>query len=604
MSRPKPSVLVLFALGSAAGFLLIRLLYRVIFGGAQGEGELLFSVPRLRLGGVFSHIVIGGDVTTGGVWHSLSSGFPFAAVIALTGLVLAWWDPRSLVFLLPKLRAGRALITASVIAIATLPFLVSVIRDTTQAALWRRVSLGRRVVLPVLEKTLEHAVGIQTALHSRGMTTTSTAADTPKGMVLEEFSWPTRGLRNVSLAIAPGSLTVLTGPTGSGKTSLLEALAGLHPDISPGLVNSVAYLPHRPQNLFLTRSVEEDVALSFVLAGDSRAEASIKAKRLLDQWGLGHLSQAAPSELSAGEAVMVACVVLIARAPALLLLDEPLHSLDAQSRRELARQLHTLAGSGMAVVMTDHRSKELEDIDAEFYSLSPEGLVTGRYVPPPSLSPAMIPRPRPEPDVVARFEDLVAAFGERTVFDGLTVELRRGLATVISGDNGVGKTTLLRLIAKQSAEPGGDVAYVPSEPSDLFFTDTVATELTLADKAAAAAPGLTRLTLESILSGPWRKTIVEEMAHTHPRDLSRGQQMALAIAIQMSHKPLVLALDEPTAGLDATAVETLMAVLECAMETGVSLLIATQELDTCASLPGERLVLSAGVLQPASGVTA
>jgi energy-coupling factor transport system ATP-binding protein len=163
---------------------------------------------------------------------------------------------------------------------------------------------------------------------------------------------------------------------------------------------------------------------------------------------------------------------------------------------------------------------------------------------------------------------------------------------------------MLRLIAAQPAESGGDVAYVPSEPSDLFFTDSVAAELDLADKSAGAAPGLTSLTLESILSGPWRKAIVEEMAHTHPRDLSRGQQMALAIAIQMSHKPLVLALDEPTAGLDATAVETLMAVLECAMETGVSILVATQEPDTCELLPGERLVLSAGRLRPVSEVRA
>jgi ABC-type multidrug transport system ATPase subunit len=340
------------------------------------------------------------------------------------------------------------------------------------------------------------------------------------------------------------------------------------------------------------------------LAGDARSIANAKARDLLSQWGLSHLSTSPPSELSAGEAVMVGCVALIARSPSLLLLDEPLHSLDSESRRKLLEQLQELAASGATVAMTDYRSKELEGIDAEFYSLSPDGLVPGRYVPRSSLSPAMIPRPRPEPDVVARFEDLAAVFGERTVFDGLTVELRRGLATVISGDNGVGKTTLVSLIAAQSLERGGDVAYVPSEPSDLFFTDSVAAELDLADTAAGAAPGLTRLTLEAILSGPWRKAILEEMAQTHPRDLSRGQQMALAIAIQMSHKPLVLALDEPTAGLDATAVETLMAVLECAMETGVSLLVATQEPDTCASLSGERLVLSAGLLQPASGVTA
>ena len=595
---------MLLALGSAAGFLLVRLIYRVIFGGASSEGELLFSVPRIRLGGVFSHIVIGGDVTTGGVWQSVASGLPFASVIVLTGLVLAWWDPRRLVFFLPKLRGGRNLVTASVIAIATLPFLVSVIRDTTQAALWRRVSLGRRVVLPVLEKTLEHAVGIQTALHSRGFTHSVTRESLPRQMTLAGVSWPSRGLSDASLSIAPGTISVLTGPTGCGKTSLLDVIAGLHPEISPGLGTSVAYLPHRPHDLFLTGSVVDDVALSCVLAGDTRSTANVKAMNLLKEWGLSHLSTSPPSELSAGEAVMVGCVVLIARTPSLLLLDEPLHSLDAGAREALLQRLRLLSQSGVSVVMTDHRSTELDHINAEFFSLSPDGLTPGRYVPPPSLSLAMIPRPRPEPDVVARFEDLVAAFGERTVFDGLTVELRRGLATVISGDNGVGKTTLLSLIAAQSLARGGEVAYAPSEPSDLFFTDSVAAELELADTAAGAAPGLTRLTLEAILSGPWRKAIVEEMAHTHPRDLSRGQQMALAIAIQMSHKPLVLALDEPTAGLDATAMQTLMAVLECAMETGVSLLIATQEPDSCVSLPGERLVLSAGLLQPASGVTA
>ena len=595
---------MLLALGSAAGFLLVRLIYRVIFGGASSGGELLYSVPRIRLGGVFSHIVIGGDVTTGGVWQSVASGLPFASVIVLTGLVLAWWDPRRLVFFLPKLRRGRNLVTASVIAIATLPFLVSVIRDTTQAARWRRVSLGRRVVLPVLEKTLEHAVGIQSALHSRGITRSATRESLSRQMTLPGVCWPSRGLSNASLSLAPGTISVLTGPTGCGKTSLLEAIAGLHPDVSSGLGTSAAYLPHRPHDLFLTGSVVDDVALSCVLAGDTRSTANLKARDLLSEWGLSHLSTSPPSELSAGEAVMVGCLVLIARTPSMLLVDEPLHSLDAGAREALLQRLRVLSQSGVSVVMTDHRSTELDHIDAEFYSLSPDGLAPGRHVPAPSLSPAMIPRPRPEPDVVARFEDLTATFGERTVFDGLTVELRRGLATVISGDNGVGKTTLLSLIAEQSLPRGGDVAYVPSEPSDLFFTDTVATELTLADKAAAAAPGLTRLTLESILTGPWRKTIVEEMAHTHPRDLSRGQQMALAIAIQMSHKPLVLALDEPTAGLDATAVETLMAVLECAMETGVSLLIATQEPDTCVSLPGERLVLSDGLLEPASGVTA
>lgn len=78
--------------------------------------------------------------------------------------------------------------------------------------------------------------------------------------------------------------------------------------------------------------------------------------------------------------------------------------------------------------------------------------------------------------------------------------------------------------------------------------------------------------------------------------------MALAIAIQMSQRPTVLALDEPTAGLDDAAVDMLMAVLTCAMETGVALLIATQEPEAFASLEGSRLCLHEGELTAMRGV--
>ena len=64
---------------------------------------------------------------------------------------------------------------------------------------------------------------------------------------------------------------------------------------------------------------------------------------------------------------------------------------------------------------------------------------------------------------------------------------------------------------------------------------------------------------------------------THPRDLSWGQQTALAIAIQMSRKPTVLALDEPTRGLDSGAAQLLREVLSCVVETGTALIIATHD---------------------------
>lgn len=610
MLRPRPQAVIFLALVSASVFLLLRVLYRAIFGGAGGSGDVLFEIPRFQLWGVFSHILIGGDVTTGGLLTSVTSGLPFAAVIVASGLMVAWWDPRGLILFIPRIRKGKNLMTAGVIALTTLPILVAVFRDTRQAASRRRVALGRRIVLPVLEKTLEHAVAIQSALISRGILEApgEFRSAQSSAVVLDGLSWPERGLHNVSAVFGEGRLSVVTGQTGSGKTSLLEVIAGLHPQAEKsgrvGAANlgvNIGYLPHHPHRIFLASTVCDEVALSLVTGGMSRREAVVHASRLLDEWRLSHLSRTHPSELSAGEALKVGLLVLVALSPDVLILDEPLHSLDAHSKKDMVQRLHHLVNSGVTVIMSDHRSGELCDRHGEFFTLANGGLQSGRYHSPSPAAPLMISRPAPEPDVVARFEQLGAAFGDRRVFGPLDVQMRRGQITLISGDNGAGKTTLLEMIADGDGREAA-VAFVPSEPSDLFFTESVRSELELSDRASEVAPGTTRMSLEAILSGPWREDILERMSETHPRDLSRGQQMALAISIQMSQRPTVLALDEPTAGLDDAAVDMLMAVLTCAMETGVALLIATQEPDAFASLEGSRLWLHEGDLTAMRGV--
>ncbi len=325
------------------------MLYRAIFGGAGGSGEVLFEIPRYQLWGVFSHILIGGDVTSGGLLTSVTSGLPFAAVIVTSGVMLAWWDPRGLILVIPRIRRGKNLVTAGVIALSTLPVLVAVVRDTRRAASRRKVALGRRIVLPVLEKTLEHAAAIQSALISRGILEAprKTRSTQSSAVMLDGLTWPERGLHNVSAVFGEGRLSIVTGQTGSGKTSLLEVIAGLHPHIgksgggtavNPGV--NIGYLPHHPQRIFLSSTVCDEVSLSLVTGGMSRREAIAHASRLLEDWGLSHLSRTHPSELSAGEALKVGLLVLVTHSPNVLILDEPLHSLDARSRKGMVQRLH------------------------------------------------------------------------------------------------------------------------------------------------------------------------------------------------------------------------------------------------------------------------
>ena len=154
MTRPRPSSLIALAGVAALGFILLRVVYRAVFGAATSGETLLWVLPRIRLSGPFSHIVLFGPVTLEGLLAAAWSALPFAALILATGIVVAMVDLRSLVFLIPRIRWGRATFIAFVIALSTLPTLVESAKKTQYFAKVRGISKRRVLFIPFLEKTL------------------------------------------------------------------------------------------------------------------------------------------------------------------------------------------------------------------------------------------------------------------------------------------------------------------------------------------------------------------------------------------------------------------------------------------------------------------
>jgi len=614
MVKPRRATLVLVAVVGGVGFVVLRVLYRIIFGGTSGGETTLWALPTTPLWGPFSHIVIGGSVTTEGLLSSAISALPFAAVIVLSGVLIAAVDPRSLLLVVPKLLWGRSIVLAFVIALATLPFIVTTYRVTRRNALRRGLKPGRMLLLPVLEKTLERATGIAWALESRGIHARRRRSEVaPRGPVfLEALSIPSRGLHNISWSVAPGAHIVLTGATGSGKTTLLEALARVLPDnaeeqpsgtLSTGCdAAAVGYLPHQPHFLFLASTVLDEVALASIYDGVAISTAREEAHLILNQWDVASLATQHPATLSSGEAVVVALAALCVTHPQVLLLDEPLQTLDPTWRARIVEHLAHLPEQETTVIVTDHGNRELEAWGGAYMTLSETGLAPGTYIPPAAERPSGVPAQTMDADDVFMLGPISVSYGKKTVLDAVSLTLRRGQTVVLSGDNGSGKTTLLEKCADSAENGPAQIALVPSDPSNLFMKESVAEELALADTVAGVEKGFTRHTLEAILSGPWRAEMLAQMKDTHPRDLSRGQQTALALALQMSHKPLVLALDEPTRGLDSAAIQALHDVLGCVKETGTALLIASHEAESFHHLAERRLTLSRGVLVEAQEV--
>jgi ABC-type polar amino acid transport system ATPase subunit len=186
-------------------------------------------------------------------------------------------------------------------------------------------------------------------------------------------------LEGLTFSVRRGELVALMGASGTGKTTVLRAVAGLEPfgegeidvdgvrlrpkTLLRGSVLRDLYLRvgmvFQFHNLFSNLTAVHNVWLAPVhVQRVSRAEAETKAFQLLQSLGVGHRARAFPHELSGGEAQRVAIARALAVDPPLLLMDEPTASLDVARRQELADTLRSLVGAGRALMVATH--------DAEF----------------------------------------------------------------------------------------------------------------------------------------------------------------------------------------------------------------------------------------------
>ncbi|MFE0171903.1 ABC transporter ATP-binding protein [Streptomyces sp. NPDC059002] len=180
-----------------------------------------------------------------------------------------------------------------------------------------------------------------------------------------------------------------------------------------------------------------------------------------------------------------------------------------------------------------------------------------------------------------------------------------GETVALMGRNGAGKSTLLSTLVglleptSGTVRVGGAVPHrtaprklirhvglVPQEPRDLLYADTVAAECAAADHDADAEPGVCRALVSELLPG-----IAED---THPRDLSEGQRLALALAIVLTARPPLLLLDEPTRGLDYAAKARLVTILRNLAADGHAIVLATHDVELAAEIAHRVVILADG----------
>ena len=189
-------------------------------------------------------------------------------------------------------------------------------------------------------------------------------------------------LKGIDLTIGKGEVVSIVGPSGAGKTTLLQIMGTLDKaDSGQVLINGteVSTLKEKEQAAFRNRQIGfvfqfhqllpeftalENVMIPALIAGESSAEATRKAKEMLEYMRLAGRATHKPAELSGGEKQRVAVARALINRPAVILADEPSGSLDTQNKQELHQlffELRDKLGQTFVIVTHDEELAKLTD---------------------------------------------------------------------------------------------------------------------------------------------------------------------------------------------------------------------------------------------------
>lgn len=461
-------------------------------------------------------------------------------------------------------------------------------------------------------------------------------------------------LKDVDLSADAGSLTLVCGASGCGKSTLMKALTGLVPQMTPGELDGVVSINGRnladvaltdvghlcssvfqnPRTQFFCDTVAEELAFCGENYGRERATLRQQSERAAKLMGISHLMERKLTTLSGGQLQKVALACALASGAPVLLADEPTSNLDPAAISEVRAALKVLKEQGLTIVVVEHRLHFLRGLadqvllmesgrvtrrwnGAEFFSMGQAqrrslGLRTLVDPGPPETWVGQVKEGRQEKQtgrqenreatpsqVRLSCRGLSFAYGASPVFEGLDADFPAGQITCIAGANGVGKTTLVRVLCGLAAPSSGTIsldgvpasrktrrsacALVMQDTGRQLFSDTLAGELTIGASHASGQSG------EQLLAD----FDLANLGERHPLSLSGGQKQRLVIAAaRATGRPIVI-LDEPTSGVDARHLDSITATLRRIADEGAAVVVVTHDGEFAAACADRLITLTA-----------
>ena len=419
-------------------------------------------------------------------------------------------------------------------------------------------------------------------------------------------------IRDLSFSVQPGEVMLIAGASGCGKTTLMRCINGLIPHTYHGemdgeicvfgrsaremsmaeLSQSIGTLLQDPERQIVGSYVINEVAFGLENLGVPREEILQRIDGTLSYLGLSELRDRETFSISGGEKQKVALAGVLVMQPRLLLLDEPLASLDPASAHEALQSFRWLADEGIAVMIVEHRVEDvlsiqpdsvlylengvqvyygdtnglLGAVDYHFIKLPAQAVLARAQNQPTTRFQPRLQHVQQGADLVS-FENVDFRYASDLprVLQEVNFQVRQGDVIAILGHNGAGKTTLVKhalgllkptqgrvlLEGKDTrkitvAQAAHTIGYVFQSPSHMLFAPSVREELAFGPKNLRFDPK----TIEQNVDIAIHTVHLESELDRPPLGLSFGQQKRVTIAAVLAMRSRILMMDEPTAGQD------------------------------------------------------
>jgi len=446
-------------------------------------------------------------------------------------------------------------------------------------------------------------------------------------LVVENLSFRYRdrqevAIKGISFEAKPGEILLIAGASGCGKTTLIRCVNGLIPRSYKGEVSGrvlvhgedvakwklsqisqkIGTVLQDPERQILGTKVLNEVAFGLENLNILREEIIQRADEALKFLKIYDLRERETFTLSGGEKQKLALAGVLAMRPSILLLDEPLASLDPASAQDALDTARFLADQGMTILMVEHRVEDVLRIKPERVlfmgegeirylgnlsglskvvnyhevKLSAEDVVERAKKDAPPVEIKILPGVAGEGEseapvsskdqVLVRFENV--AFGYESdveVLHGLNLDIKRGDVIAVLGPNAAGKTTFVKhaigLLKPKSgrvlvngqdtkeasvAQIASTLGYVFQSPSHMLFAPTVREELAFGPTNLKHSKEQIETEVKEALS----IVNLSDKGQDPPLALSFGQQKRVSIAAILAMQSRILVMDEPTAGQD------------------------------------------------------